>query len=543
MSELPPDLSPQHEEQHQVAKGVAKAGGIMVASLLLSRVLGIARDSIISGMFGTSEFTDAYALAFQVPDLLFFLISGGALSSAFIPVFSEYWHTDRKQDAWKVFSSVLSIMSVIILAFIGISFVFAEPITAQLSPGKVSTQSFHEIVRMSRILLPAQYAFFIGGIMMGTLYTRKVFSIPGLGPNIYNIGIIFGAVVISHFVQPGVVGMCIGATTGAIVGNLIVPFLVIRKMGFEFKPTLSIEHEGTRKVFRLMLPVVLGLSLPGVFAMIMRYYGSYFPAGTNTVLDYGNKLMQAPLGIFGQSMAIAVFPALSQFYAEKKMDLFSAQLSKTLRTVVYLSIPASVLMAVLAPQICATLYQHGKFTAEATHQTAVVLQFFCIGIWAWCLHPILMRAFFSIQDTVTPIVIGTITTFVFITMVHFLKATSLGYLALPFAGSIAPIVMVIVMALVVSPRIGGIDIKAIGVTIGKCVLGSIGVVAVAGLIAWTPIASSIQNHKLPTILVTVIGGLASVWTYYLITRKLNMPETEYLDRAMAKINAKLGRQT
>jgi putative peptidoglycan lipid II flippase len=539
MSAVPPSTKTD-SELSAASKGVAKASWIMVGSLFLSRVLGIIRDAIIAGMFGRSAMTDAYGLAFQVPDLLFFLISGGALSSAFIPVFSEYWHTDRKKDAWKVFSAVMTIMCLVITIFIGFSFVFAEALAARLSPGKVGTDSFQWIVTMSRILLPAQFAFFIGGIMMGTLYARRVFSIPGLGPNIYNIGIILGAVVISHFVSPGVYGMCIGATIGAFIGNIVIPFFVIRKMGLEFSPTLSFQHEGTKKVFRLMLPVVLGLSLPGVFAMIMRGFGSYFPAGVNTALDYGNKLMQAPLGVLGQSIAIAVFPVLTQFYAQKKMDLFRNQLEETLKSVLYMSVPVSIILGVMSQQVVAAIFQHGLFTLDDTKQTAEIFRYFSFGIWAWCLHPILMRAFYSIQDTITPIVIGTVTTFVFIGMVYGLKS-QFGYLAMPIAGSVAPIIMVIAMGSMIKTKIGGFDIKSMGMTLGKSAFGGIGAFIVSGLVAWTPVASKVENSKLFTIFTVFFGGLCAMWAYYGITKKLNMPETARLDRAMEKINRKIRR--
>ena len=531
MSEIPPSPS-----ESSVGNGVGRAGTIMVVSLLLSRVLGLVRDSVIAGMFGRNAFTDAYRLSFQIPDLLFMLVSGGALSSAFIPVFSEYWHTNRQKDAWKVFSAVLTIMSVIVFTFIVISGIFALPLAHAVALGKAKTdpELLPLIAHMSRILLPAQFAFFIGGLMMGTLYARKVFSIPGLGPNIYNIGIIFGAAVLGRFIEPGVIGMCYGATAGAIIGNLIVPFLVIRRMGMEFKPSFDFQHEGVRKVFKLMLPVILGLSLPSVFSMIMQFFGSYYPEGTNSTLDYANKLMQAPLGIFGQSLALAVFPVLTQFRAEDRMDLFRRQLDSTMRTVMYLTVPASVLMAMLAPQIVSAFFKQGLFKVEDVPPVALCLRLFCIGIWAWCLHPVIMRAFYSIQDTKTPVIIGTVTTGIFILLILALRG-SMGYLALPLAGSIAPMLMVVMMAMVLTPRIGGIDIKGLAITLGKAFVGSLSVVVVGVLVASTSLGS-LDQGKIPTLLITLGAFLVSMWGYYFITKALGMPESAYVERAMAKIN-------
>ncbi len=511
----------------------------MVVSLLLSRVLGLLRDSVISGYFGANGATDAYRLAFQIPDLLFMLVSGGALSSAFIPVFSEYWHTDRRKEAWKVFSTVLTIMSVIVLVFILLCGFFALPLAKLVAAGKAETapELLPQIARMSQILLPAQYAFFIGGLMMGTLYARKVFSIPGLGPNIYNLGIMFGAAVLGHAMGYGVEGMCWGATVGAILGNLVIPFLVIRKMGMEFSPSFDTSHEGVRKVFKLMLPVILGLSLPSVFGMIMQFYGSYYPEGTNSRLDYANKLMQAPLGIFGQSLALAVFPVLTQFRTQDRMDLFRKQLDSTMRTVMYLTVPVSVLIAMLAPQLVSAFFMHGKFTPADVPPTALCLRFFCIGIWAWCLHPVIMRAFYSIQDTKTPVVIGTVTTGIFVLLILALRG-SMGYLALPLAGSIAPMIMVVMMAVVLTPRIGGIDIKGLAVTLGKAFVGSLSVVAVGVLVANTSLGS-LDHGKLATLGITLGAFMVSMWGYYFITKALGMPESAYVERAMGKISRKM----
>ncbi len=534
-----PDEPIPEETESQVNTGVAKAGAIMVFSLLMSRVLGIIRDMIITNEFGINGQTDAYGFAFMLPDLLFFLISGGALSSAFIPVFSEYWHTNRQKDAWKVFSGVMCIVSVFLIIFVGLCGIFAEPLYRVLLARGIEDKSLIPlIVTMSRILLPAQFAFFLGGLMMGTLYARKVFSIPGLGPNIYNLGIIFGALVISHFVDPGIQGMCWGAAGGAVLGNLIIPYLGMKKMGMEFNRGFHWEHEGVKKVFRLMLPVILGLSLPGVFALIMKAFGSYFPAGTNTVLDLSNKLMQAPLGIFGQSLAIAVFPVLSQFFAQNRMDMFRTQLDRTMRTVIYLTIPISVLLTVLAPQIASGLYLSDKVTIAQTEQIAVCLQLFCIGIWAWCLHPVLMRAFYSLQDTVTPIVIGTATTALFVTLLMVLMRTPLSYRALPLAGSIAPILMVVALCMVAAKKLGGMDFAGLFTTLGKSVLASVAVAVVCGIVSMTPLATMMLGHRIATLIITAFVFCVAMWVYYFITKSMKMPECEYLDRAMNKFNRK-----
>jgi putative peptidoglycan lipid II flippase len=511
----------------------------MMLSLVLSRFLGLIRDIIMARMFGASLDTDAYRLAFQVPDLLFFLIAGGALSSAFIPVFSEYLHTGREKDAWKVFSVVTTVMSIIVFGFIVLAWIFAPQLARLVAPGKPD-ELMPLITYMSRIVLPSQFAFFIGGIMFGTLYARQVFTVPGLGPNVYNIGIIFGAVVLSSLTAVPIVGMSWGALIGAFIGNLLIPMWAMRKIGVQFTPSLDLSHPGVRKVFRLMAPVVLGLSLPGVYALIMQAYGSYYQAGVNTWLEYSNKLMQMPLGVFGQSLAIAIFPALSQFFAQERMDMFRSQLSLTLRQVLFLTVPVAVFMALAATPMIAALYQSGEFTAEDTRQVANSLILFSFGIPAWCLHPVLMRAFFAVQDTKTPIILGTLTTFLFVGLIYALAPTGLGFLVLPLAGSISAIALVIALLAYARVKVGHIDFAGLLLTLGKSVFASIAFGLVTWLVLVSPLGSVSTGDKLTSVLalllIAVPGGAAYIW----VSRLLKMPESKYVDRAFARFTKKGG---
>lgn len=526
---------PQESASSNRLPNVARAGGIMVLSLLLSRVLALLRDMIIAWKFGSNIYTDSYRLAFSIPDLLFFLIAGGALSSAFIPVFSEYLHTDREDEAWKVFSVVVTVMSVVISTLIVVAWIFAIPLVHLVAPGK--PESYMPLIAsMSRIVLPAQYAFFIGGIMFGTLYSRQRFAAPGLGPNIYNLGIIFGAVALAGFFTPGVMGMSWGALIGAVAGNLLMPLIAMRGIGAKFRPSFDVSHPGVKKVFKLMIPVVLGLSLSAVYPLIMHIFGSFFPAGSNTWLEYSNKLMQAPLGVFGQSLAIAVFPALSQFYAQKRMDLFRKQMESTLRTVLYITVPISAIMIAMAPKIVAAFYQRGHFSHDDTLATASLLRMFAIGISAWCIHPILMRSYFAVQSTVTPIVLGTASTAIFLILIYALKDTALGLGALPLAGSIAAIALILMMLAAVRRKVGDIDYRGIGETFLKSALCS----TVCGLAVYGAVyAIGSRSIFRPGIFVVVevLGlSLLAAWLYYFMTRGLKMQETAYIDRALARLS-------
>ena len=510
---------------------IARAGGIMVASLFLSRVLGFVRDMVITAKFGQNALTDAYIVSFQVPDLLFYLIAGGALSSAFIPVFSEYLHTGRDDDAWHVFSVVVTVMSAVVLVFIAFAWYYAVPLVHLVAPD-IPDSSVPLVAHMSRIIVPAQYAFFIGGIMLGTLYARQVFSVPGLAPNVYNIGIIVGALVVSNVVVPGVVGMSWGALVGAFVGNIFIPLLVIRKLGVRFKLSFDTKHEGVRKVFKLMLPVVLGLSLPGVFVIIIRYFASSYPVGVVSALDFGNRLMQAPLGVFGQALALAAFPALSQFYAQKNMQMFSDQLSRSLRQVLFLTVPVAVLFVVVPLPIVQAMYQRGEFTAEDALRTARALQMFGIGVAAWCLHPLLMRAYFSVQKTWPPVLMGTLTTGLFVGAAALLVGTD--YTMLALAASVAAVFLALLMLFSVHATVTALDLSGLGATFVKGLVAS----SVAAALAWGALRlldgwdGGVANFGLLLVLLIVV--LVYAWVYYFAAKLLKMPETETIARAMKR---------
>jgi len=504
----------------------------MMGSLFLSRILGLVRNAVIAAMFGQSLTTDAYIQSFKIPDLIFFLVAGGALSSAFIPVFSEYLHTGKEDEAWHVFNAVTTLMTVIVTAFIALAWVFAPQLVALLFAGSPAT--WDTAAMLSRIVLPAQLAFFIGGLMFGTLYARQKFTIPGLGPNLYNLGIIFGAVVLSHFVDPSVAGLSWGALGGAFLGNIIVPFFAMRKSGVRFRPVFDLSHPGVKKVFRLMLPVVLGLSLPALYGIMMSSFASAYPAGMLTALDNGDRIMQAPLAVFGQSLAIAAFPALAQFFAQNRMPAFRDQLSKTLRTVLYLSIPISALLIAMPEGVIKILLEHGKFGPNETARTAPVLQVFAIGVAAWCMQPVLMRAYFAVQQTVRPILISTACTGLFVILCFLLPQTPLHHLGLPLAGSISAAVLVVALLFGLRPLTGGFDSKGIMHTLGKCLLAS----WVMAIPCWFA-SQFLLGTNLPKplfILATIFIGLTGVWIYIWITRAMKLPEAAYVDRAMKRLD-------
>jgi putative peptidoglycan lipid II flippase len=445
---------------------VAQFGAIMTFCLGLSRVLGMLRDTVLAYRFGLGLEADSYRIAIQLPDLIFMLIAGGGLSSAFIPVFSDLIHKNKEGQAWKVFSVVVTICSLIAVVVIAGVWLFAPNIVAFLSVGK----DWHVIAPatvMSRIMLPAQFAFLVGSILLATLYARKHFLAPGLAPNVYNVGIILGALILPPLLGLHIESMAWGALVGAFIGNLLIPGLVMARIGSHFKPSLDLKAEGVDRFFKLLLPVILGFSLPSMVNLITQKFGSeYGWNGVNTVLALSNNLMQAPLGIFGQALALAAFPVLAEYVALNRMDRYRDQISRTLRTVLYLCIPSGALMWALAPLIVHVLYGYGKAAQDQHNLEAIVesLRIYCFAIFAWSMQPVLMRGFFSLHKTLKPIVVSTGMTIVFIGLCIAARYLSTDYRLLPWATDISAVGLAIVLYIALEKDVGRLDRKNIFMT-------------------------------------------------------------------------------
>ncbi len=514
-----------------------------MASLLLSRILGLLRDTFMARQFGIGFDTDAYRIAVTIPDTIFFLIAGGGLSSAFIPIFSDFLHKDREEDAWRVFSVVTTLSTIFVTALIGIAWIFAPQIAMFMAAGKTHSLGFgitaplthgdiEQIVTMSRIMLPAQLAFMVGSVLIATLYARQRFVAPGIAPNIYTVGIIAGA-FIGPWIGIGIAGMSWGALIGAIIGNLVIPIIVMMRLGGHFKPSIDIDTPGVKQFFRLLLPVILGFSLPSVAALITQKFASYFDEGTNTVMTLSNNLMQAPLGIFGQSLALAAFPVLAQFYALNQMDRYRLQISNTLRTVTYLSVASAAVLFALAPQIVQLVYGYGKGASPVELAKVVVaLRIFTIGIPAWCLQPVLMRGFFSLHKTLKPVVIGTIMTAIFTLLCWGVLGLNLGYQGLPWATNIAAILLAIFLYAGLEKEVGPMERSGLLVTLGKSLVGG----AVMGGVAYAAFLPLPKPSKWVLFPMFLLVCIVSAWVYYYVTRALKMPETNYLSRALDKMN-------
>lgn len=515
---------PEHTAPSSTRR-IAGATGVMMTAILASRLLGLVRNAVISHQFGQKFWADVYYGAFQIPDLLFYLIAGGALSSAFIPVFTEYITKERHEEAWHIFSTVACVMFVAVGAFVVLGEVFAAPLVRLVNPGfQAIPGKVEATVPLTRIVLPAQLCFFLGGLLMGTQYSQQKFLIPALGPIVYNLGIIFGGIVLAPWL--GVAGLCWGALGGAVAGNFALQLWAVARSGMRFRPSFQWQHPDVVKVWKLMLPVVLGVALPQVSIWINRAFASGLGNGPMAALSNANQFMQVPLGIFAQAMAVAIFPTLSALAAQGKYAELRDTASTGIRALLFLTVPASVLMIALAVPIVQLLLQGGRYGPDDTALAASALAYYCIGIFAWSAQSILARTFYALQDSVTPVVIGTGVTFLFIPMNWFLMKP-LGIRGLALATTIAASLHVMVMLGVLSRRLGGFQMRRMASSLLKILCAS-GVAALACTAAASSVGGTApyaaDHVKLHALTVLAVAGGCGVLAYVAAARILQIDE-------------------
>ena len=506
--------------------GLARATGLMMATVLLSRVLGVLRDAIISHYFGRGPQTDAYNAAFTVPDLLFYLLQSGALSSTIVPIITEYRQQGRNKSADQTVSIVASVIFVVIGLMICLMWAEARALTVMLNPG-FDAARIAMSVPLTRVLLPAQIFFFLGGLMMGVLYSRKQFLVPALGPVIYNSGIIFGGVVLRFWL--GIEGLVWGAIVGAFLGNFLLPFIFVRRLGVRLRPSLQVLHPGARKVWRLLLPMGLGVALPNIDQMVNKLFASYLGPGDTTAIMNAYRLMLLPIGVFAQAMSLAVYPTLSSQAAEKDHKAMRKTMNSSLRNILFLTVPASALMFLLAAPVIAFLLQSGKYTAADTLITASALRMLSLGIFAWSCQSLLTRGFYALQDSRIPVISGACVSVLFVGMNWLVvNATTSGVRGLGLATSIAAAVHMTALFFLLRHRLGGLYSGRLVLSVAKTLIATAALCAVTALLlsGLGIVLPAGMAPKLHAAVILVVAGGAGIGAFLLTARGLRMSELD-----------------
>jgi len=388
-----------------LSKKVGIASLIMMASVFLSRVIGLFREMVIAHIGGAGAAVDAYQVAFVIPEILNHIVASGFMSVTFIPIFSRYLAGDRENDGWKVFSIILNCFGCFLFVLIIAAVVLSPQLITLIAPGLKHPATIASAVRMTRIILPAQLFFFVGGLLMAVQFSKEKFFIPALAPLLYNLGIIAGGIILGPWI--GVEGFAWGVLIGAFSGNLLVQYFGVRKNGLKYFFLLDLGHPDLRKYVFLTLPLMVGLTMTFSTEFFFRLFGSYLAPGSIAVLNFGLRIMLILVGLFGQAVGTASFPFLARLAAEDKLSDMNRLLNDTLRFLA-LVIPFSVLLMVLRSEVVRIIFQRGRFDAAATALTAEVLMYLLVGAFAFAAYTIVVRGYFATQNTFFPALYGTV---------------------------------------------------------------------------------------------------------------------------------------
>lgn len=436
---------------------VFKASLILTLFFGVNKIVALFRQALIARQFGITPDIDAFNVSNNIPDLIFSIISGGALSLAFIPVLTEYFDKKGQRDAWKLFSQIANLVffSTAILSLLVI--VFAPTIigsTLGVAPGFSSQQKILT-ANLMQINLIATLIFSLSGLIMAALQSKKHFLLPAIAPILYNVGQIIGAIILTPFFHLGVYGLAYGVVLGAFLHMAVqIPAMIHFK--FRYTPSLGLKDPSVKKVIRLMGPRILTVFVIQIMFLARDNLASHLSAGSVSALTYGYFIMQVPETLIGTSIATALLPTLSQFAERKNMQAFTETLNKTLRVITSSTLVITVLSLVSLDYAVQIIF---NFNKANTLLLSSVTKVFLIGLLFQCLLEITMRTFYARQDTKTPFVI-TLIRAVFYIVLSIILMKSEGASGLAWADTITTTLTVIVMLVLMKKTLPGLlDMK------------------------------------------------------------------------------------
>jgi putative peptidoglycan lipid II flippase len=420
---------------------------LLMATVMLSRVIGYVREAYIAWAFGAGPQTDAYVAAFTLPDFLNYILAGGTTAITFVAIYTRFLANKEEEKADKTFSVIVSVMSLVLLVGVILVGIFAPQIVRQIFPHFTPEQTAL-CVHLTRVLLPAQLFFYVGGVISAVLLSHRMFLIPSLTPLIYNTAIIAGGLLLSR--QFGIAALAIGAVAGAITGPFLVNALAASRTGIGFAFNLDIGDPGFREWIRKTIPLMLGVSLVTADDWILRYFASG-GVGDITRLNYAKRLFAVPMAVLGQAAGAASLPFFTRLFSEKKMMEFSTSVSESVYRISAMSFLFSAWMMAAALPIIDLVYRRGRFSFSDSQETAAFFLWFGLSLAFWSAQAIYSRAFYAAGDTLTPMLATTIIT-VAVLPVYSLLFHKLGIVGLPIASDIGIICNTVVFALLLHRR-------------------------------------------------------------------------------------------
>jgi putative peptidoglycan lipid II flippase len=451
---------------------IVRSASVIVAATFASRVLGFIRDMVIAKFFGATSLSDAFFVAFRIPNLMRDLFAEGAMSAALIPVLSEYRIKHGEEETIKL----VRIVFVFLIIFVGglciTGIIFAPVIVKIIAPGfTLDPFKFQITVLLTRIMFPFLIFVSFAALIMGALNARKVFFIPTLASAWFNLGIIVTILILYPFFEQPVVVAAIGVSVGG-VAQFVWQIPVFIKGGYSLKPLFNFRHPALKKMGLLLIPATMGMGVNQLNIFISTMLASYLDVGSIAYLYYAMRLIQFPIGIFGVALSTAVLPTLSEHAAKNDIASIKHDLSFSLKLLFAITIPSMIGLMMLGEPIIHVLFQRGKFDYAATQNTAIALLYYSCGIWAIVGARMLTSAFYSMQDTKTPVKITAVSLIINL-FFSIMLIEPFGFGGLAMANAISATINFFMLLFYLYRNLNGFDLKGVIISFIKTMAASI----------------------------------------------------------------------
>ena len=517
----------------------------------MSRITGLVRESVMSALFGAGAQMDAFNIGFRIPNLTRDLFAEGALSSAFVPTFTKYLSSKGKEEALELYNLVATGLVLIVGAICLLGMIFSPQLVELFASG------FHQVpgkfemaVRLTRIMFPFLLLVALAAQAMGVLNACGQFGIPALSSTFFNIGSVVFGLVLGQWAGPRIgIGAIDGMAYGVLLGGAMqlffqVPSLV--RAGFRYAPAISFSHPGLRTVMRLMGPAILGNASVQINVLVNTNFATgltdaagHVMNGPVSWLNYAFRFMQLPLGLFGVAIASATLPAISRSAAARDMREFRETLSHALALVMLLTIPSAAALAVLGDSMIAVIYQRRHFLAADTHQTAIALSYYAIGLTGYAAVKILAPAFYALDDARTPMAVSLVSILINFGAASFMiRVLHLGHKGLALSTSAVALFNFFLLLILIRGRIKGIEGPALFRSFCKIGLASLVLAGVCGSCSyWIHAAGGVS--RLASFVDLAISAPLGCAAFYAVCDLLRVPE---LQTAMDAVAAPLLRR-
>lgn len=460
-----------------------RAAGAVGLAVLCSRVLGLAREQIFAALFGGGRVMDAFTIAFRIPNLLRDLFAEGALSTAFVTVFTKTAAVGDESSAWRLANKIATLTAVALSLITVIGILSAPWLVAALAPG-FDPGKAALTVTLTRVMYPFILLVSLAALVMGMLNARNVFGVPALASSFFNLGSIVAGVILGYWLDPhfgphAILGLAVGTLVGGAL-QLLVQLPALRRQGYRYRADFHWRDPGVRSVLRLMGPSVIAASTTQVNVLVNSVFASQLGDGPTFWLTVAFRLMQLPLGIFGVALGTVALPLLARMAATGNMESFRSELARGMRLAFLMTIPASVGLIVLAEPIISVLYQHGRFGAHETAESAGALRFYALGLCGYAALKILVNAFYAIDRRKTPMVVSFIAVGLNLALnVIFTRELGWGHRGLAFSTACVATSNFLILYFIMRSHLGRLESGAMGRLLGKLALASFALFVIA----------------------------------------------------------------